>query len=115
MEILLFITSLFILLFLFILLLSMVASIFLNVLSWYCIYQDAKQKNNPEPMLWVIVSIFSFSIGTFIYVISQWGKTYENINKKYFYYLIFYFWFNIILFLCFIILINFIIMQLVLY
>ena len=61
-------------------------SIIVNILSYVYIYLDAKQKNE-EPVLWLIVVLFSGIIGVIVYVISQRKKTYENINHKYLKYL----------------------------
>ena len=59
-----------------------IISIIVNILSYVYIYLDAKQKNE-EPVLWLIVVLFSSIIGIIVYVISQRKKTYENINTKY--------------------------------
>ena len=61
----------------------------------YCIYKDAKQKNN-EPMLWLILFIFAGFIGLCFYIFSNRNKTYEKINKFYYRYLKVYFWISII-------------------
>ncbi len=63
-----------------------IISLIVTILSYVYIYLDAKQKNE-EPILWLIIALFSGIIGVIVYVISQRKKTYENINPKYFQYL----------------------------
>ncbi len=71
-----------------------IISIIVSIISYVYIYLDAKQKNE-EPVLWLIVVLFSGIIGVIVYVISQRKKTYENVNPKYLKYLKFFIYYYI--------------------
>lgn len=75
--------------------LLLITNLILKIISLIYIYLDAKQKNN-EPVLWVLINIYAGFIGISLYIISQLKNEYENINKIYCRYLIFYVCFSII-------------------
>lgn len=75
--------------------LLLITNLILKIISLIYIYLDAKQKNN-EPVLWVLINIYAGFIGISLYILSQLKNEYENINKIYCRYLIFYVCFSII-------------------